>query len=99
MVRNAILSLFVFSSLCPLCLYGESSDPVRLTTDGGFKQHLSWSPDGKRMLMTRIHDGQIGLWVMNPDGSDLKPLIKPDPKTPHSHRPRPPTSTRPAFTS
>ena len=25
----------------------------------------------------------MGLWVMNADGSDLKPLLKPDPNTPH----------------
>jgi TolB protein len=83
MVRNAFLSVFFVSSLYSLCLYGESSDPLRLTTDGGFKQHLNWSPDGKRFLMTRIHEGQMGLWVMNSDGADLKALIKPDPKTPH----------------
>ena len=45
---------------------------MRLTTDGGFKQHLRWSPDGKHFLMTRIHEGRMGLWVMNADGSDLK---------------------------
>ena len=27
--------------------------------------------------MTRIHEGQMGLWVMNADGSDLKPLLNP----------------------
>jgi len=31
---------------------------ARLTRDGSFKQHLQWSPDGKRLLMTRIHHGK-----------------------------------------
>src|SRR6185369_3579152 len=56
---------------------------TRLTRDGGFKQHLCWSPDGKRFLMTRIHKGKMGLWTMSADGSDLKPLLLPDPNTPH----------------
>src|SRR5581483_5760362 len=65
-----------------------SADPpapevVRLTKDGGFKQHLQWSPDGKRLLLTRIHEGKMGLWTMNADGSDLKRLLTPDPNTPH----------------
>src|SRR5579862_7712624 len=58
-------------------------DPIRLTKDGGFKQHLQWSPDGKRFLLTRIHEGKMGLWTINADGSDLKPLLDPDPKMPH----------------
>jgi TolB protein len=56
---------------------------VRLTRDGGFKQHLQWSPDGKRFLMTRIHEGKMALWTMNVDGSDLKALLSPPPDTPH----------------
>src|SRR5262245_26852926 len=53
---------------------------TRLTRDGGFKQHLQWSPDGARLLMTRIHKGVMGLWTMKADGSDLKPLVVPGPK-------------------
>jgi hypothetical protein len=30
-------------------------EPVRLTKDGDFKQHLHWSPDGKKLLFTRIY--------------------------------------------
>src|SRR5436190_1076072 len=57
-------------------------EPVRLTRDGGFKQHLQWSPDGKRFLFTRIHEGKMSLWTMSADGSDLKALL-PEQKTPH----------------
>src|SRR5437762_64883 len=48
---------------------------VRLTKHGGFKQHLAWSPDGKRFLLTRIHQGKMGIWMMNADGSGLKKLL------------------------
>lgn len=42
---------------------------VRVTRDGGFKQHLAWSPDGKQFLCTRIHQGKMGLWTMElPEG-------------------------------
>src|SRR6516162_7622621 len=57
------------------------AEPVRLTRDAGFKQHLSWSPDGKNLLLTRIHAGKMALWTMNADGGDLKPLLSVN--TPH----------------
>src|SRR5947199_5180597 len=61
---------------------GEAPPAVtRLTRDGGFKQHLQWSPDGKRFLLTRIHEGHMGLWAMNADGSDLRRLVTPDRNT------------------
>src|SRR5262249_53283455 len=50
-------------------------EPVRLTHDRDFKQHLSWSPDGKKFLFTRLHAGKMGLWMINVDGSDLKALL------------------------
>jgi TolB protein len=56
---------------------------IRLTKDGDFKQHLQWSPDGKKLLMTRIHEGKMALWIMNADGSGLKLLLAPPPATPH----------------
>src|SRR5438045_1882863 len=60
-------------NLCLFVLFrGHSIMTVRITHDGGFKQHLQWSPDGTRFLLTRIHQGQMAAWVMNADGSDLK---------------------------
>src|SRR3712207_6114943 len=78
--RSALFSgLFVL-----LCVFrGYSAGPVRLTRDGSFKQHLCWSPDGKRFLLTRLHRGKMGLWAMNADGSGLKPFLAPAPDTPH----------------
>ena len=53
----------------------------RLSHDGDYKQHLAWSPDGKKFLFTRVHRGKMGLWTMNADGTELKPLLNLD--TPH----------------
>src|SRR5262245_38864509 len=74
----AIALLIVFL-LCPTSLGGE---PVQRTRDGGFKQHLQWSPDGSNFLLTRIHEGQMALWTMSADGSGLKRRL-PDLRTPH----------------
>src|SRR5712691_5942744 len=57
------------------------TEAVRLTRDADFKQHLQWSPDGKKFLFTRIHAGKMALWTMNADGSDTKRLLGQD--TPH----------------
>src|SRR5213592_818148 len=65
-------SLLLLPALCPS---GLCDDPLRLTADGSFKQHLQWSPDGKRFLFTRIHQGKMALWVMNADGTDLRRLL------------------------
>jgi TolB protein len=56
--------------------------PARITADGGFKQHLRYSPDGKSILLTRIHQGKMALWVMNADGTGPKRLL-PDEDAPH----------------
>src|SRR5262249_13194720 len=72
--RTLALAVLFLGPLAPLG--GEPPPgPARLTTDGDFKQHLQWSPDGKKFLFTRIHDGKMGLWTMNADGGDLKPLL------------------------
>ena len=70
--------------LCPLWLGGRSlaAKPTRLTTDGSFKQHLQWSPDGKKLLLTRIHEGKMALWIMDADGENLKRLL-PEHTEPH----------------
>src|SRR6266540_3826189 len=56
-------------------------EPSRLTKDGDFKQHLCWSPDGKQMLFTRLHKGRMGVWLMQADGSNPRPLLQDE--TPH----------------
>jgi TolB protein len=59
-----------------------AQEPVRVAKFRDFIQHLSWSPDGKKFLITRIHAGKMGLWTMNVDGSDVKALM---PKEPMPH--------------
>ncbi len=65
----AVVAILIFQSA------GFAADPLRLTTDGSFKQHLTWSPDGKQFLFTRIHEGKMSLWTMTSSGKDLKRLL------------------------
>lgn len=53
----------------------HAAEPVRLTTDGGYKQHLQYSPDGTKLLLTRIHVGKMTVWTMASSGKELKELI------------------------
>src|SRR5262245_6857312 len=57
------------------CPQSREGGPVLISTIGDFLQHLAWSPAGKQFLFTRIHKGKMGLWTMNVDGSELKPLL------------------------
>src|SRR5260221_151948 len=91
-----ILVILLLGHLLLPCRAAEPA-VVRLTRDGGFKQHLSWSPDGKRLLLTRIHEGKMGLWTMNAEGGDMKPLLTPAPNTPHFDGHWSPDSRRIAF--
>jgi len=52
--------------------------PQRITQDGDFKQHLAWSPDGRRFLFTRLHRGTMGLWLVDADGQNLRRLFAHD---------------------
>jgi TolB protein len=79
----ALLAAGLWSFLPPLAGREEPPPATRLTSDGGFKQNLQWSPDGKRLLLTRIHKGKMALWTMSADGGALTPLLVPDPDTPH----------------
>ena len=57
-------------------------EPVRVTSDGSFKQHLQWSPDGNTLLYTRIHQGKMALWTMPAIGGEMKRLL-PEHQEPH----------------
>src|SRR6185312_3656146 len=82
--RKTMLRATLLALLClPLCaLRALCSEPLRLTTDGSFKQHLQWSPDGKTLLFTRIHQGKMALWTMPAAGGEMKRLL-PEHKEPH----------------
>src|SRR5438128_262486 len=77
-MRPVLLSTIIL--IVAPSLHGQ--EPVPITRDGSFKQHLQWSPDGKALLFTRIHQGKMALWSMSPDGTDLKRLL-PNLDTPH----------------
>jgi TolB protein len=53
-----------------------AAEPVRITADGSFKQHLQWSPDGKSFSLTRIHRGKMAVWTMDSKGKSPKPLLE-----------------------
>jgi TolB protein len=79
MIRDIFLALLCVPFVPSLCLCGE---PLQLTKDGSFKQNLQWSPDGKTLLFTRIHQGKMSLWTMPAAGGEMKRLL-PDHAEPH----------------
>jgi TolB protein len=52
-----------------------AQEPRRVTHFGDYIQHLSWSPDGKSFLVSRIHKGKLGLWTVGVDGATPNPLF------------------------
>src|SRR4026209_1232007 len=69
-------------ALTPSTTFLIAAEPLQLTKDGSFKQNLQWSPDGKTLLFTRIHQGKISLWTMPAVGWGMKRLL-PDHTEPH----------------
>jgi len=47
----------------------------RLTNHPAMDTNPSWSPDGKRIVFSSDRDGDFDLYVINPDGSDLRKLF------------------------
>lgn len=66
----------------------ETPKVERLTSDGHFKQHPAWSPDGRQLLFTMHSKGQVGLAVaagggwkslrFDNDGPNFEPAWSPD---------------------
>src|SRR5437763_3544177 len=80
-----LLTLLICVHLCSSVALSSDKpkdQPTRITKQRDFLQHLSWSPDGKKFLFTRIHKGQMGLWTCNADGGELKRLL-PEGSMPH----------------
>ncbi|HYT87544.1 MAG TPA: hypothetical protein VEL76_02390, partial [Gemmataceae bacterium] len=91
MSRRTLLPLFVgllslVAILAPQQLAGQAQSPAQpvAVTRGNrdFLQHLCWSPDGSRFLVTRIHAGKMGLWTVTVDGKEWKRLL-PENEQPH----------------
>ena len=60
------------------------SQLVKVTNDGSFKSHLVWSPDGKKLLFTRIHQGKMEICTVKAEkSSEVVALVIPSPNTPH----------------
>ncbi|MEX1139665.1 MAG: hypothetical protein WEF53_10025 [Bacteroidota bacterium] len=80
---NRDSSAVVFSAR-PIDLSGHSQiikltiatqELTDLTVDGG--DYPAWSPDGTRIVYTRTKEGDGGLWIMDPDGSNKRSLTQP----------------------
>jgi len=80
-ISAAFFAVVAVVAVPALCSCSEPV-PTRLTTDGSFKQNIQWSPDGKTLLFTRIHQGKMALWTMPADGGEMKRLL-PEHKEPH----------------
>jgi len=62
----------------------QDASLLKVTNDGSFKSHLVWSPDGKKLLFTRIHQGKMELCTVKAEKSaEVIALVVPSPNTPH----------------
>lgn len=58
-----------------LRLVNTSGQPrPRVLLRNAFPGSLAWSPDGTRLLFTRVADGRIGIYVIRRDGTELRRL-------------------------
>jgi TolB protein len=77
-MRVLLLCQIAICSL-PVAWGGPQAQPTnaRPVTKGNrdFLQHLTWSPDGKKFLLTRIHGGKMGLWTLDATGGDMQRLL------------------------
>jgi len=81
---------FVVAMICSIVggsVYQIQEAPhlwIKVTNDGSFKSHLAWSPDGSKLLFTRIHQGKMELCTAKAEkGAQVAALVVPPPNTPH----------------
>ena len=48
----------------------DGTDETRLTTNPTLDQAPAWAPDGSKIVFESVRDGVLGLFMMNPDGSE-----------------------------
>jgi TolB protein len=67
---------------------GDGGSQVRLTTSPGVDGGPAWSPDGKQIAFASNRNNSnpynLGIWVMNIDGTGLKQLTT-DPEYDSAH--------------
>jgi len=63
------MRLLFFLLLLPTA--AAALEPRPAAQVGDFIQHLSWSPDGKSFLVSRIHKGKLGLWTIGTGGETV----------------------------
>jgi hypothetical protein len=56
----------------------DGSHEVRITDPSETNDAPAWAPDGQRVLLARM-SGARGIYVINPDGTDLTPVTAPPP--------------------
>ena len=56
----------------------DGTHEVRITDPSETMTGPAWAPDGRRVLLARI-SGVRGIYVVNPDGTDLTPVTAPPP--------------------
>ncbi|MBI4260474.1 MAG: PD40 domain-containing protein [Actinobacteria bacterium] len=54
----------------------DGSDLRRLTDDPGRDLQPAWSPDGTRIVFASDRDGELGLFVMDSDGSSQRRIVE-----------------------
>lgn len=52
----------------------DGSNEVQITSGGGSEHRSVWSPDGRRIAFDTDVDGNLEIYVMDPDGTDLARL-------------------------
>ena len=74
-VSLLFFTLSVIQGDSPTTKNKHETKVTKLTSNRDFLQHLSWSPDGKQFLLTRIHGGKMALWIMQANGTKLRRLL------------------------